>query len=226
MRTRNYVVNSVTGAVAYTPPAAYDVPILMRELIDWLTRERDVHPVLVSGIAQFQLVHIHPFLDGNGRTSRLLSTLCLYKAGYDFKRLFAISEYYDRDPAAFYQAIQGVREHDMDLTGWLEFFTAGLAAQLDEVKVRGERTIRRDAMVRQYGLSDRQAVALGHIMEHGRIAIQDYEGLCLETNRRTLQRDLKALVEKGLIVEAGTAQTDPTRYYRLADGLVGPGAEL
>ena len=91
----------------YTPPPAHDVPILMRELVDWLNRERDIHPVLVSGIAQFQLVHIHPFLDGNGRASRLLSTLCLYRAGYDFKRLFTISEYYDRDRTAFYRAIQG-----------------------------------------------------------------------------------------------------------------------
>jgi len=71
--------------------------------------------------------HIHPFLDGNGRTSRLLSTLCLYRAGYDFKRLFTISEYYDRDRAAFYRAIQGVRERDMDMTGWLEYFLTGLA---------------------------------------------------------------------------------------------------
>ena len=225
-RIQNYVVNSGTGAVVYTPPPAHDVPILMRELIDWLNQERDVHPVLVSGIAQFQLVHIHPFLDGNGRASRLLSTLCLYKAGYDFKRLFTISEYYDRDRAAFYQAIQGVREQGMDLTGWLEFFTAGLATQLDEVKARGERTIRREALVRQHALSDRQAVALGHVIEHGRLTIHDYEELCPGANRRTLQRDLRALVEKELLAEAGTAPTDPTRYYRLADGLVRSGAEL
>ena len=225
-RIQNYVVNSGTGAVVYTPPAAYDVPILMRELTDWLNQESDVHPVLVSGIAQFQLVHIHPFLDGNGRASRLLSTLCLYKAGYDFKRLFTISEYYDRDRAAFYRAIQGVREQDMDLTGWIEYFTAGLATQLDEVKARGERTIRRDALVRQHALSDRQAVALGHVIEHGRLTIHDYEKLCPGANRRTLQRDLKALVEKGLLVEAGTAPTDPTRHYRLVDGLVRSGLEL
>ena len=225
-RIQNYVVDSDTRQVLYTPPAAYDVPILMRELVDWLNQEHDVHPVLVSGIAQFQLVHIHPFLDGNGRTSRLLSTLCLYKAGYDFKRLFTISEYYDRNRAAFYRALQGVREQDMDLTGWLEFFTAGLAAQLDEVKARGEQTIRRDALVRQHALSDRQGVALGHVIEHGRLTIQDYEGLCPGTNRRTLQRDLKALVAKGLFVEAGTAPTDPTRHYRLADGLVRSSAEL
>ncbi|MCZ6879107.1 MAG: Fic family protein [Acidobacteria bacterium] len=70
-------------------------------------------------------MHIHPFLEGNGRTSRLLSTLGLYRAGYDFKRLFTISEYYDRDRASFYKAIQSVRESDMDMTGWLEDFRRG-----------------------------------------------------------------------------------------------------
>ena len=166
-----------------------------------------------------QVVHIHPFLDGNGRVSRLLSILCLYKSGYDFKRLFTISEHYDRDRAAFYRALQSVRERDMDLTGWLEFFTVGLAAQLDAVKARGERTIRRDALARHHGLTDRQAAALGHVMEHGRLTIQDFEGLCPGTNRRTLQRDLTGLVEKGRLVETGAARTDPTRCYRLAGGL-------
>ena len=80
-RVQNYVVNSATGETIYTPPPARDVPVLMRELVSWLNRPSDIHPVIASGIAQFQLVHIHPFLDGNGRTSRLLSTLCLYRGG-------------------------------------------------------------------------------------------------------------------------------------------------
>jgi hypothetical protein len=63
-----------------------------------------------------------------------------------------------------------VREQEMDLTGWLEFFTEGLATQLDEVKARGERTIRRDVLVRQHGLSDRQGLALGYVIEHGRLS--------------------------------------------------------
>ena len=70
-KIQNYVVNSATGETIYTPPPAHEVPILMAELVEWLNHERETHPVLVSGIAQFQLVHIHPFLDGNGRTSRL-----------------------------------------------------------------------------------------------------------------------------------------------------------
>jgi Fic family protein len=219
-RAQNYVVNSATGAVVYMPPPAHDVPILMQELVGWLNGERDVHPVLASGLAQFQLVHIHPFLDGNGRTSRLLSTLCLYRAGYEFKRLFTISEYYDRDRGAFYRALQGVREQDMDLTGWLEFFGEGLATQLDEVKARGEAAIRRDVLARKHKLSERQALALGHVLENGSLAIQDFERLCPEATRRTLQRDLKALVEKSLFVERGTSPTDPTKRYLLGEEIL------
>ncbi len=107
---QNYVVNSKTKEVIYTPPAVFEAPQLMHELIDWINLDTEIHPVLMSGIAQFQLVHIHPFLDGNGRTARLLSTLCLYQRGYDFKKLFTISEYYDRNRTDYYEAIQSVRE--------------------------------------------------------------------------------------------------------------------
>ncbi len=202
-RVQNYVVNAETGETVYTPPPAHEVPILMAELVAWLDRVQQIHPVLVSGIAQFQLVHIHPFLDGNGRTSRLLSTLCLYRAGYDFKRLFTISEYYDRDRQAFYRALQSVREHGMDMTGWLEYFVEGLATQLAEVRRRGEHAIRRDVLVKEHRLNERQAKALAYLLEHGSFSIQDYERLCPKVNRRSLQRDLKVLMEKGLLVSEG-----------------------
>lgn len=206
-RIQNYVVNSATGETVYTPPPANEVPILMREMVEWLNKDTEVHPVLVSGIAQFQLVHIHPFLDGNGRSSRLLSTLCLYRTGYDFKRLFTISEYYDRDRSAFYRALQSVREHGMDLTGWLEYFVKGLAVQLKEVQKRGAQAIRRDVLVKERNLNARQALALDFVLENGSFSIKDYEQLCPETNRRTLQRDLKVMVDKGfLTVEGATNQ--------------------
>lgn len=202
-KIQNYVVNSLTGETIYTPPPAHDVPIMMAELVDWLNQERETHPVLVSGIAQFQFVHIHPFLDGNGRTSRLLSTLQLYRAGYDFKRLFTMSEYYDRDRGSFYRAIQSVRESRLDMTGGLEYFVEGLTTQLAEVKERGELAIQRDVLVKQHGLSDRQAKAIEHILQHGSLTIQEFERLCPDVNRRTLQRDLKKMVTGGLLLTEG-----------------------
>jgi Fic family protein len=200
---QNYVANSHTREIIYTPPPPEQVAPLMRELVEWLRADTEIHPVLVAGIAQFQLVHIHPFVDGNGRASRLLSTFCLFRAGYDFKRLFTLSEFYDRDRSRFYAALQGVREQDMDLTGWLEFFVFGLAAQLEEVKARGTIAIRRDILVREHRLNERQGQAIEYLLKNPRMEIRDFEYLCPDVSRRTLQRDLAALESKGLIRHEG-----------------------
>ena len=200
---QNYVVDSSTKEVIYTPPTAVEVPMMMSQLVKWMNDELDIHPMLESGIAQFQLVHIHPFLDGNGRTSRLLSTLYLYKAGYDFKRLFTISEYYDRNRSTFYKSIQSVRENNMDMTGWLDYFITGLERQMIEVRERGEKVIRRDVLVKQHGLNERQGKALAFLVQYGQLTIQDFEVLCPEVNRRSLQRDLKGIMDKRLIRAEG-----------------------
>jgi len=192
---QNYVVNSRTREVIYTPPSPEQVPPLMRELVEWLRGETAIHPVLGAGIAQFQLVHIHPFVDGNGRTSRLLSTLCLYRAG------------------ASYRAIQSVREEEMDLASWLEYFVGGLATQLEEVKARDTAAIRADVIGRAYRLNGRQSALLTELFTAGRLALSDLEGLFPDVNRRTLQRDLKKLLEKGLLHEIGSGPTDPNRNY-------------
>ena len=200
---QNYVVNGQTGQVVYTPPAPADVPAMMQQLVNWLSTDSDIHPVLISGIAQFQLVHIHPFVDGNGRTSRLLSTLCLYRSGYDFKRLFTISEYYDRKRIDFYNALQQVRKDNMDLTVWLDYFLTGLATQLDEVKDHGAKAIQVDVLVKKHDLNDRQVAALGHLMTHRSIDIQTFERICPDVSRRSLQRDLASLEDKKLVYRMG-----------------------
>lgn len=212
---QNYVVDRATDRVIYTPPPADEVPPLMAQLVYWLNSERDVHPVLVAGIAQFQLLHIHPFGDGNGRTSRLLSTLCLYRAGYDFRRLFAVSEYYDRNRSVYYSAIQGVRDSGMDMTGWLEYFTVGLATQMREIQQRGESVIRRDIVVsraRRLGLKDRPLNVLRFLLDRGKGTASECAE-ALQANRRTMQRDLNLLVKLGLARKAGKTPTDPKAYF-------------
>ncbi len=214
-QVQNVVANNQTGEVIYRPPPWGDVPELMTQLVTWLNRESDIHPILMAAIAQFQLVHIHPFVDGNRRTSRLLSTLCLYRSGYDFKRLFTISEFYDHDRRAFYDAIQGVRDAGMDLTGWLEFFTTGLSTQMQEMVDRGERVIRADVMSKQLKLNARQSAAVAHLMEFDKMNIGDFEQLCPDINRRSLQRDLRRLVELQVIENLAANDTDPNRQYKL-----------
>nr|WP_166156407.1 Fic family protein [Neochlamydia sp. AcF84]NGY95278.1 hypothetical protein [Neochlamydia sp. AcF84] len=210
---QNYVANSKTKEIIYTPPAPYDVPLLMAELVDWLQHEEKIPPVLLAGIAQFQLVHIHPFLDGNGRTARLLSTLCLHRSGYDFKKLFTISEYYDRNRQEYYQAIQSVRNNHMDMTSWLEYFSTALETQMHEIQLKGSQAIKLDILALKYKLSERQKQALEILLEaEKKFTIQEYELLCPNINRRSLQRDLSHLIEMGLILQEGIKKAT---HYRI-----------
>lgn len=216
-RVQNYVVNSRTKEVIYTPPPPLEVPHLMKELAEWSNRQGDLSPILIAGIAQFQFVHIHPFLDGNGRTARLLSTLILYKTGYDFKRLFTISEYYDKDRPAYYKAIQSVRHNDMDMTSWLEYFIEGLRSQMIEIQQKGEQLIKQDTFlqkIKKVGLNLRQEKAVKHLIKNGKITVNEYQSVasCI---RRTAQRDLEDLVSKGIIKAVAKSATDPTKHYVL-----------
>ena len=202
-KIQNYVVNQKTGQPVYTPPPAYEVPMMMAALIQWINTEAQINPILIAGIAQFQFVHIHPFLDGNGRVGRLLSTLCLYQKGYDFKRLFTISEYYDRNRSDYYQAIQSVRENNMDMTDWLLYFTKGLSLQMQSVHQSVKQNLQLEALQKKHYFSERQKSAVAYILAHTVMTIQDFEKIYPEINRRTLQRELKTLIALGVIYTKG-----------------------
>lgn len=216
-KIQNYVVNSRTREVIYTPPSPLEVPHLMKEFVDWLNQTKDMSPLLAAGVAQFQFVHIHPFIDGNGRTARLLSTLILYKTGYDFKRLFTISEFYDKDRPNYYQAIQSVRKNNMDMTSWLEYFVEGFHSQMKEIQQKGAQLIKRDAAfqkIKKFGLNGRQEKAIKHLWRHAKITVNEYQSVasCI---RRTAQRDLEDLVARKVLKIVAKSPTDPTKHYVL-----------
>ena len=123
------VKNSYTGKISFKPPLSVAIPFQIKDLIAFInsTKESDIHPVLKSGIVHYELVRIHPFLDGNGRVARALSTLILFLEGYDIRKFFSLEEYFDKEAQRYYEALQSVEKNDGDLTKWLEYFTEGLA---------------------------------------------------------------------------------------------------
>ena len=204
-KIQNYVVNSRTREVIYTPPAPLEVPHLMLEFVDWLNKAGDLSPILVAGIVQFHFVHIHPFIDGNGRTARLLSTLILYKTGYDFKRLFTVSEYYDKDRPHYYKAIQSVRNNNMNMTAWLEYFVDGLRSQMKEIQAKGKKIIIADkavVMLKELSLNARQEKIVRYLVINEQIDNEQCQKVC-KSIKRTATRDLTALVEKEVLEKRG-----------------------
>ena len=105
-----YVVRRRLGfpsEVMYAGPDAKKVPALCAELIEWIgkSEKEEINPVIVAGVVHQEIAAIHPFADGNGRTARAMATLILYKRGYDFRRLFALEDYYNKNRPNYYKAI-------------------------------------------------------------------------------------------------------------------------
>jgi predicted HTH transcriptional regulator len=101
------------------------------------------------------------------------------------------------------------------MTGWLEFFTEGLATQMREVTHRGQQAIKRDVLVKHFRLNARQAAMIDLMIEREKITISELESRFPNISRRTLQRDLKQLIEKGICNESASSTTDPTKTYVL-----------
>ena len=137
---QNVIRDGRTGAIIYLPPEAKDVPVLMKELIQWVNAQKMVPCPIVAAIAHYQFATIHPYYDGNGRTARLLTTLILHLGGYDLKGLYALEEYYARNLRAYYEAISVGPSHnyyegraESDITQWVEYFVSGMVYSFERV---------------------------------------------------------------------------------------------
>ncbi len=148
---QNAIRDANTGALVYLPPEAGDVPKLMQALVAWIESALDVNvPVpVVAGLAHYQLVTIHPYYDGNGRTARLLATFILHRYGYGLNGFLSVEEFYARDLAGYYAALATHPHHnyymgrsETDLSGWLEYFIGTLAQTFDAVSVATRNLIK------------------------------------------------------------------------------------
>ncbi len=208
--------NSQTGEVSFKPPPAVEVPFLVEDFFLWVNdkKTRDIHPVLQAGITHYELVRIHPFVDGNGRVSRAIATLLLFLQGYDIKKFVSLEEHYDKDAAGYYQALQSVEIHG-ELTIWLEYFTEGLAIELSRIKEKVQ-SLSVDLKIKEHlggvqvALNERQIKILEYIQNTGYIQSQIFREMFMEYSDDTILRDLKSLIEKGVIKKEGS--TKSARY--------------
>ncbi len=137
---QNVIKDSSTGAIVYMPPEAKDVPNLMKSLASWIKEGEEIPCPIVAAIAHYQFATIHPYYDGNGRTSRLLTTLILHLGGYDLKGLYSLEEYYAKNLLGYYRAISIGPSHnyylgraESDITEWIEYFVEGMAFSFEKV---------------------------------------------------------------------------------------------
>lgn len=214
--TRVVIKDASSGEVTYRPPPPVEVKYQIEEYFEWLNSlsSREEHPVIRAGITHFELVRIHPFVDGNGRVARAFTTLVLFREGYDIKRFFSLEEYYDSDPLGYYGALQSVNRANGDLTPWLEYFTLGLAIELEKVKEKVKRmsldSHLRDSVGKQISVSERQIKLIERLKDIGELGVPDAREILPMVSDDTILRDFNNLIEKGVIKKKG--QTKGARY--------------
>jgi Fic family protein len=204
-----------SGKVMYLPPDAKDVPNLMSNLLEFVEEGRgELDPLILAGIFHKQFVVIHPFPDGNGRTTRLLTKLLLKDMGLNTFNLFSFENYYNQNLTRYFANVglfgdyYELQRGEVDFTRWLEFFTEGITDELLRV---GDLL---SEAVPNVGLQSYHLAILRQVRKKGKIKHSDYAKLTKRA-RATRALDLKYLVDLGLIERCAKGKAT---YYELGRG--------
>ncbi|MBU1085160.1 Fic family protein [Patescibacteria group bacterium] len=135
-----FVNNPKTRKTIFLPPDHKDVNKLMKELVDFVQQSKNtIDPIIIAGIFHKQMVIIHPFIDGNGRATRLATKLLLAELGLNTFNLFSFENYYNQNITKYFKTVgeQG-NYYDLadkiDFSNWLEYFCEGIIDELLRVK--------------------------------------------------------------------------------------------
>ena len=198
---QNYVV--AAGRVIYTPPEPKEAKTLTIALLGWLENfGKSVHPIIAQAIAHYELVRIHPFIDGNGRCARCLATWILYLRSFDTEHIFAVDEFYREDHEGYYQSIQQVTGEDGDLTSWLEYCSLAIRDTLERTQ-RRIKELSIPVKLRKVTLTRQQESLLLAFRDKNRLSVSEMVKI-LGVKRARLYRIIKPLVEAKIIEPSRT----------------------
>jgi Fic family protein len=194
--------------IVFETASPFDTPRLMTDLVGWLAEtnsRKDLHPLLVSALFIVAFLAIHPFQDGNGRLSRILTMLLLLRAGYAYVPYSSLESIIEQSKEGYYLALrqtQGtIRSDTPNWQPWLIFFLRALQQQMRRLatKIEREKTILSD-------LPELSLRIIGHARDHGRVGIGEIIKLT-NASRNTLKQQFRHLVEKGFLVKHGGGRT-------------------
>ena len=194
--------------IVFETATPFDTPRLMTELVAWLNYEREqrrLHPLLVIAVFTVVFLEIHPFQDGNGRLSRILTTLLLLQVGYAYVPYSSLESVIEQSKEAYYLALRqtqgSIRSGAPNWQPWLMFFLRALHQQMKRLagKVEREKLI-------LPSVPELSVRILDQVREHGRVSMGDIVKLT-GASRNTLKQQFRQLVDKGYLVRRGGGRT-------------------
>jgi Fic family protein len=200
--------------VIFETASPNDTPRLMAEIVSWYneaTQDKRLHPLLAIGIFVVVFLEIHPFQDGNGRLSRVLTTLLLLRAGYTYVPYSSLESVIEQSKEAYYLGLrqtQGtIRTKRPQWNPWLIFFLRSMQQQMQRLRVKVERE---KLLMTQ--LPELSLHILDYVRDHGRITMAEAVAVT-QANRNTLKVHFKGLLDGNLLVLNGKGRG---AWYSLA----------
>ena len=192
--------------IIFIPPDSKDVRNLTDDLLKFIEINiGKIDPIILAGIFHRQCVIIHPFIDGNGRTTRLLTTAILGGTGLDLFEIFSFENYYNRNITRYFKAVGLEGDYyelkdDIDFSAWLEYFADGI---LDEL--RRVRKMLPEQSATKPRLETHHRQILDYIKEHGSITQREY-GAISSRSLSARKLDFDKLIKLDLIKAEGTGR--------------------
>lgn len=194
-------------ATIFHTASPFDTPRLMRELVEWTRNTREsqsLHPLLIVAVFVVVFLEIHPFEDGNGRLSRILTTFLLMQAGYVYVPYSSLESVIEQNKQGYYVALrqtQGtIRTEAPDWQPWLTFFLSSLCSQVKRLEVKIEREQLLLATLPELSM---QLVMIAR--EHGRVTVASAEAQT-RANRHTIKAHIRKLLAAGQLVQQGVGR--------------------
>jgi len=198
--------------VLFTPLSPVETPVALDRICDEYNRvigNFEVEPIIMIPIFIHDFLCIHPFNDGNGRMSRLLTTLLLYKNGFYVGRYISLEVLIAKDKAAYYESLNkaGVNWHDGydDVVPFIKYL---LGIILAAYKAFDDRF-----SIVENKLSAVEMVRKATLQKLGRFTKQDIYELCPTLSISSIEGSLRKLVEEGELRREGVGRS--TKYIRL-----------
>jgi Fic family protein len=193
--------------VVFKTATPFDTPRRMAELAEWAAgkgKDRSLHPLLAIAVFVVVFLEIHPFQDGNGRLSRILTTLMLLRAGYAYVPYSSLESVIEQSKESYYLALrrtQGtIRTDAPDWNPWLEFFLRALQRQKQRLEKKMERE-----RVMLAAMPELSVLILELAREHGRVTMAEAVRVS-GASRNTIKEHLRALVEQGHLTLHGAGR--------------------
>ncbi len=185
----------------------------MQELIQWVNDRitiNDIHPLMVAGVFVYEFLSIHPYQDGNGRLSRLLTTLILLKFGYEFVQYVSFEHIVETKKETYYRALMDGQKNrykkDERIDLWMFFFLECLNTLVKRLEEK-YNTLNKLSL----GINERQQKIIAFIKKNKSAQLSDVESALEIYSKNTLKKDLSKLLDEGLLIRTGAGRS--VRYH-------------